>query len=234
MSCPAVALGLAGRCLATSGGCERVIAGKKCANKKGKKTMDDVDLKAELDRLTPFEGRVPFMYLDNAENPNVTCGVGFLIASVDRACELPWHHLADGLPASDAEIAADFLRVASMRGGMRSDAYKGDLRLSSDDIDAEGFRLLRGFLAGLPNVFPGFSGFPDGVQQALLDLAWNCGLAAPKGLAGWTHLRAACNSVPPDWPTAALQCRTANPNNSPLREHRNDWRSSMFIAAEVA
>jgi hypothetical protein len=114
---------------------------------------------------------------------------------------------------------------------MKANAYKGSLRLAPDDIDAEGYRRLRAFLEGLPDVFPGFVGFPEGVQQALLDLAWNCGLAAPKGLAGWTHLRAACNSVPPDWQTAAAQCRTANPNNSLDREHRNDWRSQMFLNA---
>lgn len=197
-------------------------------------TMSDDELKAELDRLEPFEGRVPYLYLDNAEHPNVTCGVGYLIASVDDACRLPWHHLADGLPASRDEITADFLRVKSMRGGMRADAYKGSLRLAPADIDSEGFRRLRVMLKGLPFVFPGFEGFPDGVQQALLDLAWNCGLAAPKGLGGWTHLRAACNAIPPDWQTAATQCRTANPDNNPQREHRNDWRSQCFLDALVA
>ena len=193
--------------------------------------LTDDDLKAELDRLRPFEGRVPFLYLDDATRPNVTCGVGYLIASVAEACRLPWHHASDGLPASQAEVEADFLRVQSMRGGLRADAYKGSLRLAQADIDAEGFRRLRAFLAGLPDVFPGFAGFPDGVQQALLDLAWNCGLAEPKGIAGWQYLRAACNSVPPDWKTASAQCRTANPNNLLARERRNDWRSGCFISA---
>jgi len=196
--------------------------------------MTDDELKAELDRLEPFEGRTGFMYLDNAEHPNVTCGVGFLLASVDDACRLPWHHLDDGLPATRDEIVADFLRVQGMRGGMRADAYKGGLRLSQPDIDTEGFRRLRVMLKGLPFVFPGFDGFPDGVQQALLDLAWNCGLAAPHGLGGWTHLKAACNAAPPDWQAAASQCRTANPDNNPNREHRNDWRSSCFLAACAA
>ena len=196
--------------------------------------MTDDDLKDELDRLEPFEGRVPWMYLDDAESPNVTTGMGFLLSSVDDACRIPWHHLDDGLPATRDEITADFLRVKAMRGGMLANAYRGNLRLSPADIDAEGFRRLRVFLAGLPYVFPGFEGFPNGVQRALLDLAWNCGLAAPKGLAGWTHLRAACNSVPPNWSAAAGQCRTANPKNNPQREHRNDWRSSCFAAAAVS
>jgi len=197
-------------------------------------TMTDDDLKLELDRLRPFEGTVPWLYLDNADHPNVTCGVGFLLASIDDACRLPWHHLADGLPASRDEITAEFQRVAGMPGGLRADAYKNGLRLAPADIDSEGIRRLRVILRGLPFVFPGFDGFPDGVQQALLDLAWNCGLAAPKGLAGWIRLRAACNSVPPDWKTAATQCRTANPNGNVQREHRNDWRSQCFVDAVVA
>ena len=191
--------------------------------------MTDDDLKAELDRLEPFEGRVPWMYLDNADRPNVTCGVGFLLASADAACALPWHHADDGLAAAPDEVRADFHRVASMRGGLRADAYKGNLRIAPADIDAEGFRRLRAMVSHLQDEFPGYDGFPDGIQAALLDLRWNCG-----SLMGWTHLRAACNSVPPDWSTAAAQCRTANPSGNVQREHRNDWRSQCFLDAAVS
>ena len=38
--CPARALGFAGKCLAASGGCDRLIHGRICAHKKGKQTMD--------------------------------------------------------------------------------------------------------------------------------------------------------------------------------------------------
>ena len=191
--------------------------------------MNDDDLKAELDRLEPFEGRCPWMYLDNAEHPNVTTGVGFLLASVDDAARLPWHHLDDGLLATRDEIAADFMRVQGMRGGMLAAAYKGNLRLAPDDIDAEGIRRLRAMIAKLQEEFPGYDGFPAGVQASLLDLRWNVG-----SLLGWHHLRAACNSVPPDWPTAATQCRTTNPSGNAQREHRNDWRSQAFLDAAVA
>jgi hypothetical protein len=206
--------------------------------------MNDDDLKAELDRLEPFEGRCPWMYLDNAEHPNVTCGVGYLLASVDDAAWLPWHHLDDGLPASRDEITADFLRVQGMRGGMLAASYKGNLRLAPNDIDAEGIRRLRAMIAKLQEEFPGYDGFPAGVQASLLDLRWNVG-----SLLGWHHLRAACNSVPPNWankiddgtiegkidPTsAACQCRTANPSGNAQREHRNDWRSQAFLDAAVA
>ena len=68
-------------------------------------------------------------------------------------------------------------------------------------------------------------------RDLTLDLAWNCGLGTVPGLRGWTHLLAACNSVPPDWAEAARQCTTANPNNSAAREARNAWRAKAFIDA---
>jgi hypothetical protein len=193
--------------------------------------ISDDYLKAELDRLVPYEGRCGWLYLDNATRPNVTVGVGFLVASIDDACALPFYRVSDGLPATRAEITADFMRVRSMRGGLVANAYKGGLRLAEAAIDTEGFRRLHAFLDGLPAVFPGFDGFPRGVQMALLDIAWNVGLGA---LHGWTHLRAACNSVPPNWAMAAAQCRTANPSNNSMREHRNDFRSQAFLDAAVA
>jgi hypothetical protein len=193
--------------------------------------LTDNDLRAQLDRLRPFEGDVPYMYLDNAKTPNVTTGVGFLLFDVDSAVALPWVHGVSGHPAAPDEIRAEFFRVLSMRGGLQAAAYKGSLRLTPAAIEAEGFRRLRAMLAGLPHVFPGFAGFPSVVQQRLLDLAWNCGLGRYPGLMGWTRLREACNSVPPDWLTAAEECKTANPTGRPAREARNAWRAQGFLTA---
>ena len=192
--------------------------------------MTDDDLRAELVRLGDpnIEGRVPYMYLDNARppnGPNVTCGVGFLIASVTDAQALPWVRGSDALPASPRQIADEFIRVKSMLGGLAARKYKGPLVLMSSAIDAEGLRRLRVMAEGLRNEFPGFDGFPGQVQQCLLDLRWNAG-----SLMGWAHLRQACNSVPPDWQAASEQCTTANPDNLKLRALRNQWRQSCFTA----
>lgn len=193
--------------------------------------MTDDDLRAELDRLAQpgVEGNEPFMYLDSAKpprGPNVTTGIGFLLHSVDAALALPWHHAADGLRASAAEVQAEWARVTAMPGGLQATAYRGPLRLSPADIEAEGFRRLRAMAAGLQVEFPGYDSFPASVQQALLDLRWNAG-----SLLGWVHLRTACNAAPPDWLTASEQCTTANPNGSSLREARNAWRVQCFLTA---
>ena len=193
--------------------------------------MTDDDLRAELTRLGQpgVEGCEPFMYLDNAKppkGPKVTTGIGFMLPDVDAAVRLPWHHVADGLRASPAEVKAEFFRVSSMRAGLLATRYRGPLALSPEDIEAEGIRRLRLMVIGMQKEFPGFDGFPASAQQCLLDLRWNCG-----SLMGWHELRAACNSVPPNWITASKECTTANPNGALLREARNAWRARCFLAA---
>ena len=190
--------------------------------------MTDDELRPVLDELEAYEGRVPWMYLDTAGN--VTVGAGCLLASVDAACALPFVGM-DGTPATADMIAAEFCRLKSMPAGLRAGAYQGKVRLVDTDIDALAFSRLRTVVSDIPAVFPGFDGFPLGVRPALLDLAWNCGLGEAPGLRGWAKLRAACNSVPPDWATAARECTTANPNNSATREARNAWRARMFVEA---
>jgi len=191
--------------------------------------MTDEELRLNLSELEAYEGRVSWMYLDSATPANVTVGVGCLLASVDDACALPFRIV--GFPAAREAIAAEFLRVSSMPGGLRAKAYRKDMFLQNADIDALAFQRMRNMLADLPAIFPGFEAFPLGVRQALLDLGWNCGLGAYPGLRGWSKLIAASNSVPPDWSTAAIECRTANPNKSPSREKRNNWRSQCFLDA---
>ena len=202
--------------------------------------MTDEDLKPVLDELQVYEGRVPHMYLDTAEAPNVTVGVGCLIHNVDAALKLPFHHSGDGVRAAPDEISHDYFRVRAMPGGLLAQKYKGDLRLSDADIDGLGFTRLRTFLARLPEVFPAYEAFPVSVKQVLLDLAWNVGLGAPAssahaatGLHAWLGLRASCEAR--DWLEGAHHCTTANPDHIPAREQRNQWRVSGFRrAAHIA
>lgn len=194
--------------------------------------MTEDELRVVLGILERSEGRVAWLYLDNAEHPNVTVGVGCLIATVDDARRLPFRR-ADGTPATPDAIATDFFRVRSMRGGLRATAYRGDLTLTDADIDALAFTRLRHAEAALPSVFPEYGSFPLGVRQALLDLAWNVGLGAWPGLRGWDRLRAALASRPPAYDVAATECTTANPDGNPWRAKRNAWRQAQFLAAQA-
>jgi hypothetical protein len=191
--------------------------------------MTDEDLRAELERLRPFEGDEPWLYLD--ANGLVTTGIGYLLRDVDAALKLPWHHNADGLRATPVEVREDWARVTAMPKGLRAEAYKGSLRLSPEAIEAEGFRRLRLLLAGLPAVFPSYNGLHPSAQLCLLDLGWNCGLGPSPGLFGWTGLRRALCTVPPDYLTAAHECTTANINHLTAREARNAWRAQCMLTA---
>ena len=191
--------------------------------------MTDDELRPVLSELETYEGRVPWLYLDSAREPNVTVGVGCLMAKLDEACALPFQ--CDGRLATRAEITNAWLRVRSMPGGLLAKAYRWNVVLPNDAIDALAFARMRRMLADLPTVFPAFEAFPVGVRQALLDLAWNCGLGESPGLRGWHGLRAALDQVPPDYATAARECTTANPNHSHTREARNAWRAKAFLDA---
>lgn len=202
--------------------------------------MRDEDLKTLLTMLQTVggEGRTGYFYQDSAQPPNVTIGVGCLIASENEARDLPMVFSVSGQPADRASIGAEWRRVHAMPGGMLARTYKGALLLPEHEIDQLGFRKLRWFIQRLPDLFPAFQGFPVEVQQRLIDLAWNNGLGASAtptrkatGLRAWTNLLAACNQIPPDWAHAAQHCTVANPENRPARAARNAWRQEGFKSA---
>lgn len=175
-----------------------------------------------LKALEIFEGKVPFMYLDNAKPPNVTVGIGCLLKNVDVACRLPFVNGTTNTAATEAEIMADFNRVYNMPGGLIAKKYKGNLYLQDDAIyDLGVAKLNTDFLPGLHRLCPSFDSFPEPCQAALIDMAWNLGMG---GLAKFQKLITACNNN--DWNTASQQCSVKT-----SRADRNNWRSSQFLAA---
>jgi hypothetical protein len=195
--------------------------------------LTDDELRDNLARLRPFENDEDQIYLDSRGFP--TIGVGYCLFSAEDAVRIPFHHVSDGTLATPGEVRLEYFRVLNMTKGLPAYKYRGGpataLHILPADNEAEGFRRLRLMLDGLPHVFPNFEHFPDGVQQRLLDLAWNCGLGAYPGLMGWQSLRNACNATPPNWLQAAHECTTANPNHATTREARNAWRVQGFMDA---
>lgn len=193
--------------------------------------MTDADLHRELAALTHWEGRVPWPYLDSAAEPNVTIGIGCLVATVDDLRALPLRRYRDDELAGPDQVGAEFCRLRSMRGGMRAAAYRDGLYLPEPDIDALALVRLAALVTGLPAVFPAYDGLPAPAQTCLLDLGWNCGIGRRPGLLGWTNLRKALGTIPTDWELAAENCTTANPNGLAKRAARNAWRVSCMQAA---
>jgi hypothetical protein len=191
--------------------------------------MTDSELSKKLASIACWEGRVPWPYLDNADPPNVTLGIGCLVASVDEMRELGLHRYSDDQPATPAEAGAEFCRLRSMRGGQRASAYRGGLYLPEPAIDALALARLRTIDSGLPRVFTAYDRLPDAARTCLIDLAWNVGV---HGLELWCHLRAALLSDPVAWGDAIKNCSTANPLHSAGRASRNAWRVACMQAAD--
>jgi hypothetical protein len=190
--------------------------------------MTDAELSKKLVSIATWEGRVPWPYLDSADPPNVTIGIGCLVASVDEIRALGLLRYADDQPATPAEAGAEFCRLRCLRGGQRAATYRGGLYLPEPAIDAMALARLRRMDADLPRVFPTYERLPDAAKTCLLDLAWNVGV---HGLELWRHLRAALLSDPVAWGEAIENCSTANPLHSAGRAARNSWRVACMQAA---
>lgn len=153
----------------------------------------------------PFEGRLPFMYLD--VKGLVTTGVGNLIDPMADALGLPWRHKLDGLPATRAEIVADWNTVkaaqALRRLGGGHFAQLTKLYLDEDAIDALVLRRLDANEAGLRKGYPGWDSFPAPAQLAIHSMAWGLGTGrlVPGSTFLFPHFRAAANSE--NWATCA-------------------------------
>jgi GH24 family phage-related lysozyme (muramidase) len=147
-----------------------------------------IDVGALRDDLLRWEGNKPFMYLCSAGY--VTTGIGNKLANAQEAIALPWQHEATGLPATPAEIRTAFERVAAMTAEFRREDPKAlnpfaakHYEKVSDLVLPDGAanqlavdRLEKDFLKGLRRLFPGFDGYPQPAQRALVDMAYTLGV----------------------------------------------------------
>lgn len=155
----------------------------------------------------PFEGWVPFMYLD--ELGYVTTGMGNKIDSVGEAQALQWTN-PDGSPASAQQIADAWYAVDSHRtapkgqqqnlpGGGQQGGWSS-LRISKNAVSQLVSQKMKQneahLIAGLSN----FAQSPADAQLAAHSMAWAMG---PEFAQTWTQFRDAYNAS--DYMTAAAQ-----------------------------
>lgn len=181
-----------------------------------------VDHAAALALIGPFEGRIPWMYLDTTSH--VTCGVGNMLPNVDAAQALIWHVRGSGEEASSIDIEDDYRRVSGAVPGMAAAAYKALTRceLASHEIERLFGRRVDEFALQLEKIFHGFPTFPQPAQLAMLDMAFNLGAAAlPRK---FPMLTKAINAE--NWPAAAFHC--LRPQS---RDSRNAAVRALFEAA---
>ncbi len=124
-----------------------------------------------------LEGRVPKMYCDVFGY--ITTGVGNLINTLPEALALPWL-LADGSPASEADITADFNHCrasASQFAKLKWMRYADQLRchISEDAIDDLVKRTLARNEAHYRKRWPKYDAFPADAQLAINSMGWAVG-----------------------------------------------------------
>ena len=182
-------------------------------------TNDTRSLCAELLR---WESCRPHMYVDG--RGFVATGVGHALPTVDAAIALPWRHRATGLSATPAEIQRAFVRVRALGPRQKTLSY----RLASDLVLPAGVagdlaigRIERDVLPWLRRLCRGFRRYPLPARRALVDMAFDLGLA---GLARFRNLITACAQR--DFATAANHCHRRG-----SRETRNAAMRILFLEA---
>ena len=184
----------------------------------------------------PFEGSIPYMYLDILGL--VTVGVGNLIDPVELATALPFRFKnkpgiagVAGAPASQDQITAEWQKLKTnqslAKAGHKACEPITDLELSDDAIEsliAQRLGQNEAFLKKRP-AFSAFDAWPADAQMALLSMAWAMG---PGAFQGFPNFSAACQRG--DFKTAAAECRMSEAGN-PGVVPRNRANALLFSNA---
>jgi hypothetical protein len=205
-------------------------------------------------KSSPNEGlRLPsYMYEDILGL--VTTGMGNLIETpstpptqenpstegtiTDEGLNAGWTH-ADGTPASDDEIRAEFANVKAKwsaghwepLGGFNENGKEiATLFLPEAAVKKLIFAKLQAFANVLKTQLPEWDSFPADAQMALLSHAW----AAGASLGGWPKFKGFINSNPPDWRSAAAEGYVYGPNHTVIAgiTPRNDSNVRLMLNAE--
>jgi GH24 family phage-related lysozyme (muramidase) len=177
--------------------------------------------------IAPSEGNIAFMYLDT--KGYVTVGIGNMLPSASEAVKLSFVNRTTKNKATPAEITADFDAVSKQPKAMAANYYrqytKTDLPdiainlLFSDRVDQ--------FQGALKAAYPKYESYPEGVQLALLDMAFNLGVSALKSPVKWPKLNTAIANE--DWTAASVECYRPDANAI-----RNAKIKALFEDAEKA
>jgi hypothetical protein len=161
-----------------------------------------------------FEGKVPHMYLDDADPPGpyVTTGIGNLIDPISTALGLPWRHKADNSLASQAEITAAWNAVKARKDlapkGGGSFANVTDLILQDKDITALVQKKMMANASILSQRYPNLAQWPADAQMGLMSMSWAMGPAF-----NFPAFKAATDSL--DFGDAKLQSKYKGVGSAP-------------------
>lgn len=139
------------------------------------------------------EGRSPWLYLDT--KGNATCGVGHMVRSLEAAQALPFDPPITQTEWKDLTVAPNGMLYTSYRCDTRG-------RLSDSGIDELLEADIRECEQGLKTYFLHWDEWPDAAQAAVVDMAFNLGVAGL--MIHFPHLTAAACAQ--NWETCSTQC----------------------------
>ena len=178
-----------------------------------------------------YEGEVPTMYLDC--KGLVTVGVGNLVDPVSEACRLPFVR-ADGTPATQAEIAAEWRTLKCKpelaRQGYRVAAAWCKLHLTEEGIGTLVQAKLAANWAFMVKTYPAFKNadqWPAAAQLAASLMAWAVGAGFPGIFKNWS----AC-AAKADW-NGCAETSTINATGNPGVIPRNKAVAALFRLAAI-
>lgn len=186
--------------------------------------MTELSWEQIKDDMHEHEALIPHLYLDSVDK--VTVGVGNMLPTLAAATALAFVVRADPAKVASADqIKADWEKVIAEAGkNKRASAFA---KLTSLDLPEElCWSLLKQriddeFLPGLRTIFPGWSTLATPAKRALLDMAYNLGLA---GLRKFKTLIAHVEKS--DWEKASGAC-----SRKGIPDARNEWTRARFLEA---
>ena len=151
----------------------------------------------------------------------VTIGIGHAIPSASDAARLSWE--IAGQAATSGEAQTDFGKVAAAPKGQLATNYAAltQCRLSDEHIRSLVEADVQNFESRLAASFPKWSSYPEPVQEALFDMAFNLGIG---GLQKFVKLLRAVDAG--DWETAAQESQRQG-----IAQARNDATADLFRQA---
>lgn len=180
-----------------------------------------MDTTAVANRLRKFEGVIPWMYLDGGGIP--TTGVGHALPGVEWAQVLPWSVEVGTL--GNVTIALEYEIVRTAKPDEPASFYSGLTRCRLSDaaiskILADDMESREAVLTGR---LPDWAAWPDPVQQATFDMAFNLGVS---GLLRYPLMIAAIRRG--EWKTAAEQSHRRD-----VSDQRNSEIAALILSAGV-
>jgi hypothetical protein len=178
-------------------------------------------------KITQFEDKVPWLYLDSNKPGLVTVGVGKMLPNPIAAAVLPFQ--VQGRLATYAEVEADFARVHAMEPDHLPTYYLAatSIKLLDADIEVLLYSVVADVDRQLRAMFPHYGDWPKGAKLATIDMLFNLG---PSHFKVYSHLISSLNEE--NWEQASKECGR-NVHDAAFAA-RNYWTLCSFMDADRA